>query len=387
MADIRAIVFDFDGVLANSEPLHLRSYQAVLGELGIALDRDEYYAHYLGFDDVTAFTVISERRGQRWSDAQIAAILERKTVIFDDIVASTASSDVLYPEAVSCVRRLAETMPLGIASGALRHEIAAILRRADLEDCFRFIVAAGETPRASRRRTRIGGRRSCTACRPAQCVAIEDSRWGIESAKGAGLRCVGITQTYPASRASGRRRHHRFARRVHSRSVDPALARRRGTSARRTAAWHVARSTWHVARYNRGSEIRVPSPIAQRPGRRRSGERHERAGRGARRRRRWRSPASNIPRSTPTATWKRWSAWATKRPGAWHGPACAARTPSPCSTSISTTSSASPATASTTTIRATASSTRCSIAAPAFPSRSPSSTSRSRAAPASTSRA
>jgi beta-phosphoglucomutase len=200
MADIRAIVFDFDGVLANSEPLHLRSYQAVLAERGIALDRQEYYAHYLGYDDVTAFRVITERRGLRWSDADIAEVLERKTVLFDDIV---ASSDVLYPEAIPCVRRLADAMPLGIASGALRHEIAAILRRADLEDCFRFIVAAGETaaskpaPDPYRRAAELHG------MPPGQCVAIEDSRWGIASAKGAGLRCVGITQTYPADGLPG----------------------------------------------------------------------------------------------------------------------------------------------------------------------------------------
>ena len=203
MADLRAIVFDFDGVLANSEPLHLLSYQAVLDELGLALDRDEYYTHLLGFDDVMALRTISERRGERWSEAKIAGILERKTVIFDDIVASKASSDVLYPEAVPCVRRLAEAMPLGIASGALRHEIAAILRRADLEDCFRFIVAAGETPASKpapdpyRRAAELHG------LPPGQCVAIEDSRWGIVSAKGAGLRCVGITQTYPAAGLPG----------------------------------------------------------------------------------------------------------------------------------------------------------------------------------------
>ena len=200
MADIRAIVFDFDGVLANSEPLHLRAYQAVLAEIGITLDREEYYTHYLGFDDVTAFRVISERRGKRWSDGEIAEILERKTVVFDDIV---TSSDVLYPEAVPCVRRLAESLPLGIASGALRHEIAAILRRSDLEDCFRFIVAAGETaaskpaPDPYRRAAELHG------VPAGQCVAIEDSRWGIESAKGAGLRCVGITQTYSAAGLPG----------------------------------------------------------------------------------------------------------------------------------------------------------------------------------------
>ena len=200
MADIRAIVFDFDGVLANSEPLHLRAYQAVLAEIGITLDREEYYTHYLGFDDVTAFRVISERRGRRWSDAEIAEILERKTVVFDDIV---TSSDVLYPEAVPCVRRLAESMPLGIASGALRHEIVAILRGADLEGSFQFIVAAGETaaskpaPDPYRRAAELHG------VPAGQCVAIEDSRWGIESAKGAGLRCVGITQTYSAAGLPG----------------------------------------------------------------------------------------------------------------------------------------------------------------------------------------
>ena len=200
MADIRAIVFDFDGVLANSEPLHLRAYQAVLSELGIELDRDEYYTHLLGFDDVGAFKVVSDRRGLSWTEAEIGAILARKTLIFDEIV---ASEDVLYPEAVPCVRRLAEAMPLGIASGALRHEIAAILRRADLDDCFRFIVAAGETPASKpapdpyRRAAELHG------LPPGQCVAIEDSRWGIVSAKGAGLRCVGITQTYTADGLPG----------------------------------------------------------------------------------------------------------------------------------------------------------------------------------------
>jgi beta-phosphoglucomutase len=195
MAEIGAIVFDFDGVLANSEPLHLQSYQAVLAELGVTLGRDEYYQEYLGFDDVTAFKTLSERRGLGWDGQEITEIVARKAVVFDEIVAST---DVLYPEAVSCVERLAATLPLGIASGALRHEIEAILRRSGLDKHFRFIVAAGETARGKpapdpyRRAARLHARP------PEQCVAIEDSRWGIESAKDAGLHCVGITTSYGA---------------------------------------------------------------------------------------------------------------------------------------------------------------------------------------------
>jgi HAD superfamily hydrolase (TIGR01509 family) len=195
MADLGAIVFDFDGVLANSEPLHLRSYQDVLGELGLTLGRDEYYQHYLGFDDATAFRTLSERRDLGWSEKDISRVVTRKTVIMDEILAST---DVLYPEAVPCVERLAAELPLGIASGALRHEIEAILRRASLEHHFKFIVAAGDTVRGKpapdpyRRAARLHG------LAPEHCVAIEDSRWGIESAKDAGLHCVGITQTYAA---------------------------------------------------------------------------------------------------------------------------------------------------------------------------------------------
>lgn len=195
MAEIGAVVFDFDGVLANSEPLHLQAYQAVLGELGVTLGRDEYYQQYLGFDDATAFRTLSDRRGLGWEAQEITGIISRKAVIFDEIVAST---DVLYPEAVACVERLAADLPLGIASGALRHEIEAILRRSSLEKHFRFIVAAGETARGKpapdpyRRAARLHSRP------PEQCVAIEDSRWGIESAKDAGLHCIGITTSYPA---------------------------------------------------------------------------------------------------------------------------------------------------------------------------------------------
>ena len=200
MADIGAVVFDFDGVLANSEPLHLQAYQAVLGEAGVAFGRDEYYQHYLGFDDATMLKTVSERRGLDWNAQKLTDIIARKTAIFDEIVAST---DVLYPEAVACVERLAARLPLGIASGALRHEIEAILRRSSLDKHFRFIVAAGETARGKpapdpyRRAARLHSRP------PEQCVAIEDSRWGIESAKDAGLHCVGITTSYPAKDLSG----------------------------------------------------------------------------------------------------------------------------------------------------------------------------------------
>ncbi len=191
---IRAVVFDFDGVLADSEPLHLRSYQEVLTPIGITLTRGEYYRNYLGYDDEGVFTKIAEAHRIRMDARQVAALIEEKTRVFDDMM---AAGEMLYPAARACVERMAAHFPLGIASGALRHEIEAILRAGNLERHFRFIVASGETPEGKpapdpyRRSAELHG------LPPSRCLAIEDSRWGIESAKSAGLWCIGITSTYP----------------------------------------------------------------------------------------------------------------------------------------------------------------------------------------------
>lgn len=193
---IQAIVLDFDGVLADSEPLHLRSYQEVLAPLGIALTRDEYYGRYLGYDDAGMFARVGEAYGVEMSDVRIAELIAAKSEVFD---AMMASSDVLYPGAAALIDRLAEAFPLGIASGALKHEILAILRRAGLEDRFRFIVAAGDTPQSKPAPDPYRRAAELHALPPANCLAIEDSHWGIVSARAAGLRCIAVPHTYPAS--------------------------------------------------------------------------------------------------------------------------------------------------------------------------------------------
>jgi beta-phosphoglucomutase len=191
---ISAIVFDFDGVLADSEPLHLRAYQEVLSSMSATLPREEYYARYLGCDDEGVFRALSDDRGWGLTPPQIATLIVEKTAALEEIV---AGADVLYPGAVACVERLAAAWPLGIASGALRQEIEAILRRRNLERQFRFIVAAGDTPASKPAPDPYRRAAELLGVGTASCLAIEDSRWGIESAKAAGLWCVAITHTYP----------------------------------------------------------------------------------------------------------------------------------------------------------------------------------------------
>ncbi len=197
---IRAIVFDFDGVLADSEPLHLRALQDVLAPLGVTVDRDEYYERYLGYDDVGAFRAISADRGLALDDRGIRNLIESKSVIYESLL---EGGGVLYPGAAACVERLAAEYPLGIASGAQRHEIEAILRGGGLTPSFRFIVASGETPAGKPSPEPYLRAAALHGLPPSDCVAIEDSRWGIESARAAGMKCVGITHTYAATDLPG----------------------------------------------------------------------------------------------------------------------------------------------------------------------------------------
>jgi beta-phosphoglucomutase len=196
---IKAIVFDFDGVLADTEPLHLRAYQDVLAPLGLTLTRDEYYTRYLGFDDEGVFTALAEAHGFSWDRGRLDSLIVEKGRVYDAFVEAGA---VLYPGAAACIAGMARVFPLGIASGALRHEIQTILRATGLVNQFRFIVASGDTaaskpaPDPYRRAAELHG------IEPGHCLAIEDSRWGIESAKAAGLSCVAITHTYPRDQLS-----------------------------------------------------------------------------------------------------------------------------------------------------------------------------------------
>jgi HAD superfamily hydrolase (TIGR01509 family) len=192
----QAVVFDFDGVIADSEPLHLATYQEVFAALGATLTREDYYDHYLGYDDEGVFRRMAAIQGWPLDDGRIAALVAQKSRVFDEVVAQT---DVLYPGAAHCIERLAADFPLGIASGALKHEIEMILERAGLRQHFRFIVAAGDTPESKPAPDPYIRAAALHGLPPAACVAIEDSRWGIASAKKAGLRCVAITSTYPGA--------------------------------------------------------------------------------------------------------------------------------------------------------------------------------------------
>jgi beta-phosphoglucomutase len=203
---LQAIVFDFDGVIANSEPLHLKAFQEALGEHGIELTSEQYYSRYLGYDDVGLLQALSRDRQLGASGRHITELVALKGHKLERML---HTGEVLFPGAAQFIRAAARVVPIAIASGALRHEIIEILDGANLTSQFVTIVASGDTPESkpSPAPYMLAYERlkqaSTTELDRTRCVAIEDSRWGLESARGAGLRCVGVTSSYGAEELPG----------------------------------------------------------------------------------------------------------------------------------------------------------------------------------------
>jgi HAD superfamily hydrolase (TIGR01509 family) len=196
---LRAIVFDFDGVIANSEPLHFAAFRDVLAGHGVELNEADYYERYLGYDDVGVFRAVAVDRQLTWTLDRVAGLTRAKASRLARLGGETS---VLFPGAEAVIRRAAARVPLAIASGALGVEIRRALDHANLTSSFRAIVAAGETstgkpgPEPYARALTLLSEQLGTSFPPASCVAIEDSKWGLESAKAAGLRTVGVLHTY-----------------------------------------------------------------------------------------------------------------------------------------------------------------------------------------------
>jgi len=203
---LQSIIFDFDGVIADSEPLHFRAFQQTLADEGIELSAAEYYTRYLGYDDEGLFQALATDRGIPMNASRMSTLLALKSTRLQGMLAGDL---VLFPGAVDFIRAAAVKVPIAIASGALRQEIIEITDAASIGNLFTVIVAAGDTPKgkpspapyllAFEQLQLYTGR----DLNPRRCVAIEDSQWGLDSARGAGLRCIGLTNSYEANSLQG----------------------------------------------------------------------------------------------------------------------------------------------------------------------------------------
>ena len=196
-----AVIFDFDGVIVDSEPLHYKAFQGVLEPLGIGFPWEEYVDSYMGFDDRDAFLEAFRSRGKDLDDRRLAQLVASKSSIFLDIVGNGVRA---YPGTVSLITSLdASGLPLAISSGALRSDILPILDILGITRCFPHVISADDVRKskpdpecyllAFRRLKEAHPLRIST---PDRCLVIEDTPAGIRSAKLAGLSVLAVTNSY-----------------------------------------------------------------------------------------------------------------------------------------------------------------------------------------------
>lgn len=204
---LKAVIFDFDGVIANTEPVHMRAFQLTLGEDGITLTEEEYYSNYLAYDDKTLFKTVLKDKEITHDETVIRELMERKSGHYESIIKDNIE---ILPGVKDFIGKLSGKYRLAIGSGALRQEIADILEFAGIEDYFEVIVSAEDVENCKPapdvfvevlRRLNASGTGSDTIS-PDECLVVEDSVSGVEAALSAGMKCLAVTNSYSAEELS-----------------------------------------------------------------------------------------------------------------------------------------------------------------------------------------
>jgi beta-phosphoglucomutase len=194
---LKAIVWDVDGVIVDSEPVHYRAFVEVSQRFGVSFTWQEYQQTYIGFDDRDVFALLLDAGAKQ--NAALPGIEElciAKAAAFERLVAAGITA---MPGALALIAQTAAQMPVAIASGATQRDLALMLGQLGVLDHFKTIVAADNVARSkpdpeSYRAAvqQLAASRPDAGLVPANCLAIEDTAAGIASARGAGLMSLGV---------------------------------------------------------------------------------------------------------------------------------------------------------------------------------------------------
>src|SRR4030095_3348507 len=197
---LKAIIFDCDGVIADTEPIHMAAFGRVLAEEGITLTEEDSFEPYLALDDRGCFTLALAGRGGTLTQEQLRDLIKRKADYVEPVMRTELK---ILPGAAEFIHLASGVYPLAVASGALRAEIELILKYGELRDCFRTIVSAEDVERSKPHPDPfLKARELLTAVtgdhiKPAECLVIEDSIHGIRAARKANMRCLAVSNSYP----------------------------------------------------------------------------------------------------------------------------------------------------------------------------------------------
>jgi beta-phosphoglucomutase len=199
---LRAVIFDFDGVITDSEILHFRAFNEALSRYGIEITLKDYYKDYLGLTDLDLLNLLASKGLLELDDGGIENLAEQKKQVFEKM----AETEGRIIEGVSDFLQMLKQndIPMAICSGALLAEIELILQETQLRPFFEVIVSAEYVKKGKPNPEGLVltlqklNKKRRDVIEPSQCIVIEDSHWGLEAAGAAGMHTVAITNSYDA---------------------------------------------------------------------------------------------------------------------------------------------------------------------------------------------
>jgi HAD superfamily hydrolase (TIGR01509 family) len=201
---LKAVLFDFNGVILNDEPIHQKLIDQILLEENLRPKSGEFQQFCLGRSDRACLKDLLTSRGRVVTEAHLEQLIARKSQFYQQQIRAMEVLP-LFPGLKELVLKLrAAQLKLAIASGALRSEVSAVLHRAQLAQYFPVIVAAEDLAVSKPEPDgyllaikRLNQKYPTLALKPTAALAIEDTLSGIEAAKRAGVPVVGVANTYP----------------------------------------------------------------------------------------------------------------------------------------------------------------------------------------------
>jgi HAD superfamily hydrolase (TIGR01509 family) len=196
------VIFDCDGVLADSERAHLRAFQRVLSGEGISLTEAAYFERYLAMDDRGCLAAVIQDAGREIDPGALSDLVSHKSRAYLEEIAGGLT---LIPGAADLARSLSGRFLCAIASGALRHEVEMVLEKASLAGVFQVIVTSEDVTRGKpdpesyvTALPRLNeATRPSPAIQPGECLVVEDSKHGVAAARAAGMRCRRACDAWP----------------------------------------------------------------------------------------------------------------------------------------------------------------------------------------------
>ena len=201
---LKAVLFDFNGVIINDEPIHERLIGQILVEENLRPKPGEFREVCLGRSDRACISELLSRRGRFVTEAYLMQLMSRKAQAYQQELENLeklpifpAVEDLIYKVRVAKLK-------IGLVTGALRSEVETVLNRAKLAEYFSVIVSGDEITASKPDPEgyllavqRLNAEFPDLNLQPSQCLAIEDTPPGIQAAKRAGIQVVGVANSYP----------------------------------------------------------------------------------------------------------------------------------------------------------------------------------------------